>query len=192
MELTWFRQPSPQEPGTLNACYNAVDRHVIRGAADQPALIGSRTLDFAALLEQTGALAGALEALGVAQGQRVRIQLDDPAQRVIARLACERLGAVHGDVASASVVIASSDLDEPGVHARILSGVPVRNPERDVDWQLALKAGREQPAGCSPVPTDAPAYVEAGDVVLVRDLATHSSEVGEMHALLYEGQPLTV
>ncbi len=192
MELTWFRRPSPEQPGTLNACYNAVDRHIIAGAAEHPALTGSARLDFAFLLEQVAALAGALQALGVEQGQLVRVGLDDPVQRVLAWLACERLGAVHGDVWSPSIVIASHDLDEPGVRARILSGVEARDPERDVDWQVALKAGREQPAGCSAVSPDSPAYVVAGEVVLLKDLAGHSSEVGELHARLYDGLPMSI
>jgi hypothetical protein len=189
VELTWFRRPSPGESGTMNACYNAVDRHVISGAADQPALVGSRTLDFAALLEQVAALAGAVEALGVRRGDSVRILLDDPMQRALARLACERLGAVHGDVSAPGLVVASRDVDEPGARARILSGVAVRDPERDVDWRLAIKAGREQPAGCTPIPGDAPAYVVAGEVVAVDALATHDSELGRLHSSLYAGRP---
>ncbi|CUR59763.1 hypothetical protein NOCA2680013 [metagenome] len=192
MELTWFRRPSADQPGTLNACYNAVDRHVVSGLADHPAITGSSTLDFAALLEQVAALAGALQALGVEQGHLVRVLLDDPVERVLAWLACERLGAVHGDVSSASIVIASSDLDEPGVRARILSGVPGSDPGRDVDWLLAIKAGREQPAGCTPVAPDAAAYVVAGEVVLLQELGSHPSEVGELHARLYDGLPLTL
>ena len=57
----WFRD------ATLNTCYNALDRHVVRGRADQPALIydspvtgQQRTLTYAELTEQEAAFAGAL------------------------------------------------------------------------------------------------------------------------------------
>ena len=35
MAVTWFRAPDGDDPGTLNACYNALDIHVIRGRADE-------------------------------------------------------------------------------------------------------------------------------------------------------------
>ena len=38
MEVTWFRPPGGDDPGTLNACYNALDIHVIRGRADDDAV----------------------------------------------------------------------------------------------------------------------------------------------------------
>ena len=54
----WF------EGGQLNTCYNALDRHVINGRADQPALhydspvTGSaRTLTYAQLLDRSPASA---------------------------------------------------------------------------------------------------------------------------------------
>ena len=34
--VTWFRAPSDDHPGILNACYNALDIHVVRGHADDP------------------------------------------------------------------------------------------------------------------------------------------------------------
>ena len=32
MQITWFRQPAGDDPGSLNLCYHAVDIAVIRGA----------------------------------------------------------------------------------------------------------------------------------------------------------------
>ena len=37
-EVTWFRAPAGDDAGTLNACYNALDIHVIRGRAEDIAL----------------------------------------------------------------------------------------------------------------------------------------------------------
>ena len=91
--------------GVLNTCYNALDRHVIRGRADEPALIfhsaytgARRTYTYAELLERVAQLGGALRELGVRPGDRVVIYLPMVPEAVIAMLACARIGAVHSVV----------------------------------------------------------------------------------------------
>jgi propionyl-CoA synthetase len=91
--------------GVLNTCYNALDRHVIGGRADQAALIYDspvtgtrRTLTYAELLEQVAGFAGGLRALGVDKGDRVVIYLPTIPEAVVAMLACARIGAVHSVV----------------------------------------------------------------------------------------------
>jgi len=191
MDLTWFRKPSADQPGTLNLCYNALDRHVIRGGAVRPALVtAARTDDFATLLEHVGALAGALRVLGVGPGARVRTSLDDPADALLAALACLRLGAVHGDVEEPTVLVTSREEDDPAVRVRVLRGVVVADPARDVDWDLAIKAGRDEPAPCVDVAPEDPAWVHAGDVVRVRDAVGHGSGLGRALALLCDGEPV--
>jgi hypothetical protein len=39
-DVSWFRAPADDDPGTLNACYDALDIHVIRGRAEEIALVG--------------------------------------------------------------------------------------------------------------------------------------------------------
>src|SRR3954462_12513067 len=67
---------------TLNTCFNALDRHVAKGRADQAALVydspvtgTKRTYTYAGLLEEVAAFAGVLRGLGVAQGDRVVIYM---------------------------------------------------------------------------------------------------------------------
>jgi propionyl-CoA synthetase len=91
--------------GTLNTCYNALDRHVAAGHADRPALVhdspvtgATRTWSYAQLLEEVAAFAGALEQLGVGKGDRVVIYLPMIPEAVVAMLACARIGAVHSVV----------------------------------------------------------------------------------------------
>src|SRR5829696_4716521 len=91
--------------GVLNTCYNALDRHVIRGHADEPALIfhsaytgTRRTYTYADLLERVAQLGGGLRELGVKTGDRVVIYLPMVPEAVIAMLACARIGAVHSVV----------------------------------------------------------------------------------------------
>ena len=91
--------------GMLNTCFNALDRHVIDGWADQPAVIHesvitgkSSVLTYAQMLEKTARFAGALRMAGVEKGDRVVIYMPMVPEALIAMLACARLGAVHSVV----------------------------------------------------------------------------------------------
>jgi propionyl-CoA synthetase len=91
--------------GVLNTCYNALDRHVIAGRGDQPALVYDsamtgqrRTYPYAELLELVARFGGVLRALGVQRGDRVVIYMPMVPEAVIAMLACARIGAVHSVV----------------------------------------------------------------------------------------------
>ena len=106
--------------GRLNTCYNALDRHVIKGRADQPALIydspvtGTRkTYTYGVLLEQVAAFAGVLRDCGVGVGDRVVVYMPMIPEAVIAMLATARLGAVHsvvfGGFAAAELAVRIDD-----------------------------------------------------------------------------------
>lgn len=91
--------------GALNACFNAVDRHVDGGRADQLALIydspitgAKKSFTYAQLKEEVVALAAVLRAQGVEKGDRVIIYMPMVPEAVFAMLACARLGAVHSVV----------------------------------------------------------------------------------------------
>jgi propionyl-CoA synthetase len=91
--------------GTLNTCYNALDRHVKNGRADQAALIYDspvtgikRTYTYAEMLAEVNAVAAVLKDFGVGKGDRVLAYMPMIAEAVIGVLACARLGAVHSVV----------------------------------------------------------------------------------------------
>ena len=91
--------------GTLNTCHNAVDRHVLAGRGDAPAVIydspitgAAGQLTYAELLVRVSTFAGALRDLGVECGDRVIIYMPMIPQTLIAMLACARIGAVHSVV----------------------------------------------------------------------------------------------
>lgn len=95
----WF------EGGRLNTCFNAVDRHVLAGRGDQPAVIHDspvtgtgRTLTYAELLDRVARFAGVLRARGVAKGDRVVVYMPMVPEALVAMLACARIGAVHSVV----------------------------------------------------------------------------------------------
>jgi propionyl-CoA synthetase len=91
--------------GRLNTAYNALDRHVERGRADQPALVydspvtdTKRTYTYRELRDLVAAFAGALRAQGVDRGDRVVVYMPMVPEALIAMLACARIGAVHSVV----------------------------------------------------------------------------------------------
>jgi propionyl-CoA synthetase len=91
--------------GTLNTCYNCIDRHVAAGRGAQPALIWDsamtgrvETFTYAQMQSRTAKFAGALARLGVGRGDRVVIYLPMVPEAAVAMLACARLGAIHSVV----------------------------------------------------------------------------------------------
>ena len=90
----------------VNTCFNAVDRHVEEGRADQLALIYDspvtgntvRTYTYKQLLDEVAGFAGVLKANGVEKGDRVLIYMPMVPEAAIAMLACARIGAIHSVV----------------------------------------------------------------------------------------------
>jgi acetyl-CoA synthetase len=104
--LDWSNAPVARwfADGSLNACYNAVDRHVEAGDGDRVAIHfegepgDTRTITYADLQGEVSRAANALLALGVATGDRVAVYLPMIPEAVIAMLACARIGAPHSVV----------------------------------------------------------------------------------------------
>ena len=89
----------------VNTCYNALDRHVEGGRANQPALIYDspvtetvKTFTYRELLDQVAQLAGLLVEQGVQKGDRVIIYMPMVPEAIVAMLACARIGAIHSVV----------------------------------------------------------------------------------------------
>ncbi|WP_435300635.1 acetate--CoA ligase [Timonella sp. A28] len=104
--LDWSNAPVARwfGDGTLNAAYNAVDRHVAAGNGDRVALHfegepgDTRTVTYADLQREVSRAANALASLGVTTGDRVVIYLPMIVEAVVAMLACARIGATHSVV----------------------------------------------------------------------------------------------
>ncbi|WP_420395255.1 propionate-CoA ligase PrpE [Nioella sp.] len=91
--------------GTLNACWNAVDRHVEAGHGERIAIIhdspithSKHEITYSELRDRVASLAGALRAKGVEKGDRVIIYMPMVPEALEAMLACSRLGAIHSVV----------------------------------------------------------------------------------------------
>lgn len=104
--LDWSGAPVARwfADGTLNAAYNAVDRHVEAGHGDRVAIHfegepgDTRTVTYADLQREVSRAANALTELGVSTGDRVVIYLPMLVESVVAMLACARIGAPHSVV----------------------------------------------------------------------------------------------
>ena len=91
--------------GVVNTCYNALDRHVASGRADQVALIHDSPLaktvtklTYAQMLHEVKTLGAILQEMGVGKGDRVILYMPMVPEAMIAMLACARIGAVHSVV----------------------------------------------------------------------------------------------
>ncbi|MGV0108642.1 acetate--CoA ligase [Arthrobacter sp. CP30] len=90
--------------GTINAAYNALDRHVEAGLGDRVAIHfegepgDTRTITYAELTRDVKKAANAFESLGVEKGDRVAVYLPMIPEAVVTMLACARIGAVHSVV----------------------------------------------------------------------------------------------
>jgi len=154
VQIDWIHH-SDDGSGTLNLCFNALDRHVVRGRADEPAIAADRPTSYARLVEEVAAFGGVLRAFGIGLGDTVVARLSPGRDALVALLASTRLGAVHvleeptGD--EEVVVIAGGVIRRGGAFA----------PD-DLDWDVLLRAGRTDPAPCAVVSAAAPALVDGG------------------------------
>ena len=89
----------------VNTCYNALDRQVAAGRADQLALIhdsplggGVTKFTYAQMLHEVKTLAAVMQDFGVGKGDRVILYMPMVPEAVVAMLACARIGAVHSVV----------------------------------------------------------------------------------------------
>jgi acetyl-CoA synthetase len=90
--------------GKLNACHNAVDRHIEAGHGAKVAYHwegepgDTRTITYADLHAEVQRFANVLKGLGVGKGDRVAIYMPMVPELPIAMLACARIGAPHSVV----------------------------------------------------------------------------------------------
>jgi propionyl-CoA synthetase len=116
-EIDWYERPKKVfDPkagvygrwfagATCNTCYNALDRHVLKGRNDQAALIydspvtgQKQTFTYGRLLSEVQLLGAMLRDFAVTKGDRVILYMPMVPEAVIGMLACARIGAVHSVV----------------------------------------------------------------------------------------------
>ena len=141
----WFKG------GIVNTCYNAIDRHVEGGRADQLALIYDspvtgntiRTYTYRQLRDEVAKFAGVLVGLGVAKGDRVVIYMPMVPEAPISMLACARIGAVHsvvfGGFAANELAVRLNDA-QPKVIVTASCGIEVG---RVIDYKPLIESAIE-------------------------------------------------
>ena len=169
--IKWFPD------GVLNACYNALDRHVEGGRAEQAALIydspvtGSKqTFTYRELLDRVALFAGALKAQGIEKGDRVIIYMPMVPEATIAMLACARLGAIHsvvfGGFAANELAVRIDDVQAKMVLAASCGIEPGRLVPYKPLLDEAIELSAHKPETCIILQRDA----LAGEMVAGRDL----------------------
>ena len=98
LHIRWY------EDGTLNVCYNCVDRHLAT-KADDVAIIWEGDdpnrdlkITYSELHERVCKFANTLKALGAKKGDRITIYMPMIPDAAISMLACARIGAIHSVV----------------------------------------------------------------------------------------------
>ncbi len=98
LHIRWY------EDGTLNACYNCVDRH-LEARGDDVAIIWEGddpgrdlTITYSELHQRVCKFANALKALGAKKGDRITIYMPMIPEAAVSMLACARIGAIHSVV----------------------------------------------------------------------------------------------
>ena len=144
----------------VNTCYNALDRHVAGGRANQVALIHDSPLNnntvtkftYAELLSEVQALAAIMQDFGVGKGDRVILYMPMVAEAVVAMLACARIGAVHsvvfGGFAAKELATRIDDAKPKLVFSASCGLEPGRTVQYKPLLDEAIKLASAKPSAC--------------------------------------------
>ncbi|RGP38866.1 propionyl-CoA synthetase [Pseudotabrizicola alkalilacus] len=171
--------------GTVNTCWNAVDRHVLAGRGKQPAIIhdspvtGTKhVITYAELLDRVSRLAGALKAHGVTKGDRVIIYMPMVPEALEAMLACARLGAIHsvvfGGFAAAELAVRIDDCKPKAIIAASCGVEPARVVHYKPLLDGAIEMATHKPEFCVIFQREQ----EVAKLIDGRDLAWHTFQYG--------------
>ena len=175
----WF------EGGTLNTCYNALDRHIAEGRGDQLALIydspvtdTKQSYTYNELTEKVAQCAGAMAAQGLGYGDRVIIYMPMIPEAVIAMLAATRIGAVHSVVFggfAASELAKRIDDCAPNMIVSASCGI---EPNRIVEYKPlldgAIDLSQHKPDACIILQRD----MAKAEMIEGRDIDWHDAMAG--------------
>ncbi len=145
--------------GTVNTCWNAVDRHVAAGHGDRLAIIHDSPLTqsqtritYADLQTRVATLAGALLNQGITTGDRVIIYMPMVPEAVVAMLACARIGAIHsvvfGGFAAAELAVRIDDCTPKAIIAASCGIEPAKIIPYKPLLDAAIAMARHTPETC--------------------------------------------
>ncbi|MEM8881297.1 MAG: propionyl-CoA synthetase [Pseudomonadota bacterium] len=171
--------------GTLNTCWNAVDRHVEAGHGDRLAIIYDspvtgvvRKITYLDLQTRVAALAGALAAKGVGVGDRVIIYMPMVPEALEAMLACARIGAIHSVVFGGFAANELATRIDDATPKAIIAASAGIEPGRIVDYKPlldgAIELAQHKPEFCVIFQRDE----KVAALVPDRDLDWHAFQFG--------------
>jgi propionyl-CoA synthetase len=175
----WFKD------GMVNACFNAVDRHVLAGRGPQYAIIHdspvtgrTHKITYSELRNRVAALAGALRAKGVEKGDRVIIYMPMVPEALEAMLACARLGAIHsvvfGGFAAHELAVRIDDAKPKAVLAASCGIEPDRVVHYKPLLDEAIEMAEHKPKFCVILQREE----EVAKMIEGRDFGWHSFQYG--------------
>ncbi|TMV90503.1 propionyl-CoA synthetase [Thioclava sp. BHET1] len=196
--IEWVRKPSKAlfdedapyyewfSDGLVNACWNAVDRHVEAGRGDQIALmhespitLSTKGITFRQLQTRVASLAGALRAKGVTKGDRVIIYMPMVPEAIEAMLACARIGAVHsvvfGGFAANELAVRIDDCRPKAIIAASCG----LEPGRTVSYKPLLDAAIEQASHKPEFCVIFQREEEVAKLIEGRDVSWHGFQYGQ-------------
>ncbi|WP_284162667.1 propionate-CoA ligase PrpE [Frigidibacter sp. SD6-1] len=175
----WFKDAE------VNACWNAVDRHVEAGHGERIAIIHDspitrsvRKITYAELRNRVATLAGALRAKGIEKGDRVIIYMPMVPEALEAMLACARLGAIHsvvfGGFAANELAVRIDDAKPKAIIAASCGLEPGRVVHYKPLLDAAIDQASHKPAFCVILQREQ----EVAKLIDGRDFAWHSFQYG--------------
>ncbi|SDL29240.1 propionyl-CoA synthetase [Paracoccus chinensis] len=195
-DIDWVKPPShaffDQGPAgewfadaQVNACWNAVDRHVEAGRGEQLAVIHDspithsyRGITYRELRDRVARLAGALRDKGVQKGDRVIIYMPMVPEALEAMLACSRLGAIHsvvfGGFAAHELAVRIDDCTPKAIIAASCGLEPGRVVHYKPLLDRAIEEARHKPEFCVIFQREQ----EVAELIEGRDHAWHSFQYG--------------
>ncbi|WP_127900917.1 propionyl-CoA synthetase [Solirhodobacter olei] len=179
----WFKD------GLVNACWNAVDRHVLAGRGPQYAIIHdspvtgrTHKITYSELRNRVASLAGALRAKGVEKGDRVIIYMPMVPEALEAMLACARLGAIHsvvfGGFAAHELAVRIDDAKPKAILAASCGIEPGRYVHYKPLLDEAIEIAHHKPDFCVILQRE----MEVARMVEGRDFGWHSFQYGAPQA----------
>ena len=171
--------------GMVNACWNAVDRHVLAGRGKQvaimhesPVTLSTKGITYAQLQKRVATLAGALRMRGVEKGDRVIIYMPMIPEALEAMLACARLGAIHsvvfGGFAAHELAVRIDDCQPKAIIAASCG----LEPNRVVHYKPLLDAAIDQATHKPEFCVIFQREEEVAKLVEGRDFAWHGFQYG--------------